>query len=152
MSERIFANEPASSLAAQTSGVSPLSDSKLLARQIADDLGGIAPAIILAIATYPVVLAIGAAIVVIFVSGRTNYGWVEELEGIISYALIATMIGLYWTSIVAFATLICVYFFLRSFGLHVSCVRLGAFCGGLVGFVAVMPLIFLAALEAGLRE
>src|SRR5437868_6522518 len=98
MSERIFANESASRLGAQTSGVSPLSDSKLLAGQIADDLGGIAPAIILALAAYPVVLAIGAAIVTVFVSGRTNYEWVEELRAIISYALIATMIGLYWTS------------------------------------------------------
>ena len=55
-------------------------------------------------------------------------------------------IGLIWATIVSFAILPLVYLFVRSLELRGSIVRLGAFYGGLVGFVAVMPL-FLGALS-----
>jgi hypothetical protein len=41
-----------------------------------------------------------------------------------------------------------VYFFVRSLGLRGSIIRLGAFGGGLVGFVAVMPLLNWILFEA----
>jgi hypothetical protein len=57
-------------------------------------------------------------------------------------------IGLIWTTIVAFAVLPLVYLFVRSMELRGSVVRLGAFCGGLVGLVAVLP-FFIGAMSSG---
>ena len=155
MFEQTLANEPLTSVGAQTSDESPPADSKLLARQFADDLASMGPAIVFAVAAYPIVLGIGATIVA-FVSCAMNNLRMSELQDtlglIVSFAFFGTVIGLYWAAIVTIGVLMFVYYFVRSLGLHVGFIWRGAFCGGLVGFVAVAPIAFVVAIEADLRE
>jgi hypothetical protein len=120
-------------------------DDELLAKQFADGLGEIGPAIALAGAAYPVLLAAAysIAMLVYLLSSRTAVsGLGESFILALMFSFLGAGIGLIWTTIVAFAVLPLVYLFVRSMELRGSTVRLGAFCGGLVGFVAVLPFFF----------
>lgn len=112
--------------------------------QLRKGWSSIALGIILAGGVYPLVLAlIAAAIGVTF-----DPPSVPELIGtaviLIIYALISAVIGLVWTNVVVVATLPAVLLVVWSLGMRGSIVGFGAFWGGLVGFVAVLP--FLLAL------
>jgi hypothetical protein len=153
MPEQAFANEPISGQTLTADEASPLPDSKLVGRRLVDDLAHIACAIAFAGAAYPLVVAIGSLTVVFTLFATNKLAWNEMGEApaaIASYAVIGATIGLFWTGIVALGTLTFVYFFMRSLKVQVGFVRLGAFCGGLVGFVAIMPFILLVAGEADL--
>jgi hypothetical protein len=66
-------------------------------------------------------------------------------EGVVIVFLVGTAgagLGLIWASVVCVAVLPLVYLFVLSLQLRGSLIRLGAFTGGLVGFVALMPFIW----------
>src|SRR3954468_17349958 len=120
--------------------------SATLANQLEIAWPGIGPAIALAGAAYPALLALGLSFVIIAAS--FNLPFTNELgtrglgEGIVMVLVGGTVgagIGLVWASIVCVAILPLVYLFVLSLQLRGSIVRLGAFAGGLVGCVAVMP-------------
>jgi hypothetical protein len=124
--------------------------SATLARQLEASWPSIGPAIALAGAAYLVVLALGMSVIIIaalvylpFSGGPAQPKDVGE--GVAIVVLVGTIgagIGLIWASIVCLAVLPLVYLFVLSLRLHGSLIRLGAFAGGLVGFVAVMPFIW----------
>lgn len=55
------------------------------------------------------------------------------------YTILAAMIGFLWSGVVAVLTLPVVYLIAWSLNLRASIVRVGAFAGGLVGFICVLP-------------
>jgi len=59
------------------------------------------------------------------------------------YTVIVAVIGLLWAAVVCLAVFPLVYFFISSLDLRGSIVSLGAYCGGLVGFAAVLPFLML---------
>jgi hypothetical protein len=117
-----------------------------LARQLEASWPSIGPAIALAGAAYPVVLAFGVSLVIIASLLDSSFpgGPVQAKdvgEGVVIVFLIGTVgagIALIWASIVCAAILPLVYLFVLSLQLRGSLIRLGTFAGGLVGFVAVM--------------
>jgi hypothetical protein len=104
----------------------------------------------LAGAAYPIVLAFGMSLFIIAAlftlpfargPGRAN----DVVEGVVMVFLGGTVgagIGLIWAGVVCLAILPLVYLFVLSLQVRGSLIRLGAFAGGLVGFVAVMPFIW----------
>jgi hypothetical protein len=123
--------------------------SATLARQLEASWPSIGPAIALAGAAYPVVLAFGMSLFIIaalfilpFTSGPVQAN--DVVEPVVMVFLGGTVgagIGLVWASIVCVGILPLVYLFVLSLQLRGSLIRLGAFAGGLVGFVAVLPFI-----------
>jgi hypothetical protein len=149
MSEEVFSDGPAAVLCPRSGGTSSSRVSELLAKQFAEGLNNIGPGIALAGAAYPLLLAFGYPVVafVYLLTSRATWGdFNEALIGPLLFSLFGAGIGLVWATIVAFAILPLVYLFVRSLELRGSIVRLGAFCGGLVGFVAVMP-FFIGAMS-----
>jgi hypothetical protein len=104
----------------------------------------------LAGAAYPVILALGSLLVI--VAALFNLPFTRGLgqatdigEGVVMVFLGGTAgagIGLLWASVVCVAILPLVYLFVLSLQVRGSLIRLGAFAGGLVGLVAVMPFIW----------
>jgi hypothetical protein len=107
--------------------------------------------IILAGWAYPVVIASGYVVIgFVAILGRqfmgvSAIGLVPFLLGSaligVLYALFVGMIGMMWTFFVSLVTLPIVHAFVRSLQLNMSIVWLGAVAGGLVGFVAMLPLM-----------
>jgi hypothetical protein len=86
---------------------------------------------------------IAALFILPFTSGPGQAN--DVVEGVVMVFLGGTVgagIGLVWASIVCVAILPLVYLFVLSLQVRGSLTRLGAFAGGLVGFVAVMPFIW----------
>jgi hypothetical protein len=109
----------------------------------------IAYGIVLAGGAYPLVLGlIGLVVVgVAFVWMLFTNGIVPGLfelgilpAGILLQAGIGAVIGAVWAAFVSVFTLPVVYLFVRSLKLKGSIIWLGAVSGGLVGFLAVLPL------------
>jgi hypothetical protein len=109
----------------------------------------IAFGLVLAGGAYPLVLAaiVLVAACVKFVwelaTGYSSFGVLEL--AIIPFAILlhagfCAVIGSIWTCIVAMVTLPIVYLFVHSLKLKGSIIWLGAVAGGLVGFIAVLPL------------
>jgi hypothetical protein len=102
--------------------------------------------IILAGAIYPVlcgVIVFGMRAMFIATTG----GFFEFAVAFISmtpFAFLAAVAGLHWAAIASALTLPLVYLFLRSLKAYGSILWLGPFCGGLIGFVAVLPLMLMA--------
>lgn len=125
--------------------------SATLARQLEASWPSIGPTIALAGTAYLVVLALGMSLIIIaalLILPFTGGGPVQAKdvgEGVVIVFLVGTVgagLGLIWASIVCLAILPLVYLFVLSLQLRGSLIQLGAFAGGLVGFVAVMPFIF----------
>jgi hypothetical protein len=101
---------------------------------------------------YPVIFAfIGLLFALI---SEMSQGWrsfrVGEAAWFIGSAItLGALAGFIWTMGVCICILPIVYFFVRSLGLRGSVVRLGAFSGGLVGYIAVMPFFLSVLLEGG---
>jgi nitrate reductase NapE component len=105
--------------------------------------------VVLAGGLYPVVLAAiltayGAIVLawsMIMGEGASSTFWqaIGVALTIGLYAIIAGMIGVLWTGLVAVLTLPTVYLVAWSLQLQVNIVRIGAFAGGLVGFVCLLP-------------
>src|SRR4051812_10463213 len=124
--------------------------SAALARQLEVSWPSIGPSIALAGAAYLVFLALSMSLIIIAALLNfpfTGGGPVQAKdvgEGVVIVFLVGTVgagIGLIWASVVCVAILPLVYLFVLSLQLRGSFIRLGAFAGGLVGFVAVMPFI-----------
>jgi hypothetical protein len=64
----------------------------------------------------------------------------EMLVALGMYSVCGGMVGILWSGLVTVLTLPIVYLFAWSLSLHTSIVRIGAFAGGLVGFICVLPL------------
>src|SRR3954447_16321823 len=125
--------------------------SAALARQLEVSWPSIGPTIALAGAAYLVVLALGMSLIMIatlVILPFTGGGPVQSNdvgEGVVIVFLVGTVgagIGLLWASVVCLVILPLVYLFVLSLQLRGSLIRLGAFAGGLVGFVAVVPFLW----------
>src|SRR4051812_5598528 len=106
--------------------VSSTSDGELLAKQFADGRNNIVPAVALAGAAYPLLLAL----IVYLLTLQANMAEVGESPlDLMLASLFTAWIGLIWATIVAFAILPLVYLFVQSLKLRGSIVRLGSFFG-----------------------
>ncbi len=122
----------------------------------------IALGIILAGGVYPLVLvvlyAVTCAIFAIsaWLADGANAPAPEELFQIVGvivvYAGVGGLIGLVWSALVTAVTLPFANLFAWSMTLRCSVVGWGAFCGGLVGFTAVLPFMFSIHWQAGFTE
>ena len=151
MSEQVFTDGQVTVLRRAEGRAISLPDSELLAKQFAYGLSNIGPAIALAGAAYPLLLAfcyVIAAFAALITSNCTWSDFSEAVIGTLVGSFFGAGFGLIWTTIVVFAILPLVYLFVRSLELRGRIVRLGAFCGGLVGFVAVMPFLILFMSDA----
>jgi hypothetical protein len=152
MSEQAITHELAAVLSPSAGKSRSSADAELLANRFADGWTTIGPAIALAGAAYAIVLATGSTIVYITSTllGIANFALNEIGQGVAMvfvYGFFAALTGLILASIVALAILPMVYLFTRSLAVKGSIVRLAAFSGGLVGFVAVLPFFLLIMYE-----
>ena len=157
MWEHLAISEPASVESAASSDVTEPDvvkkarpTTEQLAKQFADGMFTIVLAIALAGAAYPVVVSTGVAIfaVIELLTSRDDPRvLVRGLEVLFFGCTAGAAMGLMWASLVSIAVLPFVYFFVRSLGMWGGIVWLAAFSGGLVGFVAVMPLFLMVLFE-----
>ncbi|HEY3394507.1 MAG TPA: hypothetical protein VGK58_17475 [Lacipirellulaceae bacterium] len=138
-----------------------------LARAVHQDLTSYSgPAIVFGImlsgGAYPIVLAaiyLIAALTFIIWSLTTGYpvgAGAAEVVAILVYVIVGgafcAVIGVIWAAIASALTMPVVYLFLKSLKIRGSLVGLGAACGGLVGFVAVLPVVVSLPLSIGFDE
>jgi hypothetical protein len=136
--------EPADD-AARLPGRWQLSD-MLLIDQLSKGWSSVALGIILAGGIYPVVVA-GLGSLLLLVSDPPDVA--EFLVGavvIVIYSVITALAGLVWTNVVVVVTLPFVLLIVWSLRVRGSIVWLGAFWGGLVGFAAVLPFMFIGGI------
>jgi hypothetical protein len=122
----------------------------------------IAFGISLAAAAYAIILAgvflvfgLAQIVSVLWFRGLTSSDFEElALLPVLTLALgvFGAVPGMIWTALLSTITLPIVYLFVRSLKLRGSLVWLGAICGGLVGFLSVLPLILGLHLMNGLRD
>jgi hypothetical protein len=101
----------------------------------------IAASIVLAGAVYPMVVAAGIVAVMLLVEGPPSS--LDPMGFLGSALMIGVMvagIGSLWSGIVSIFTLPVLHLIVWSLTLRINLVRLGAFAGGLVGFIAVLPM------------
>jgi hypothetical protein len=114
--------------------------------QLSKGWSSVALGIILAGGVYPVVLAgVGSLLLLVFESPNVA----EFLVGaavIVIYSVITALAGLVWTNVVVVVTLPFVLLIVWSLRVRGGIVWLGAFWGGLVGFVAVLPFMFIGGI------
>jgi hypothetical protein len=65
---------------------------------------------------------------------------IEVVVMLLVYSFVSGLIGVLWSGFVTVLTLPVIYLVAWSLSLQTSIVRLGAFAGGLVGFICVLPL------------
>jgi hypothetical protein len=119
-------------------------DGELLARQFSDGLITIPRAIALAGAAYPLIVGLGIVVVACVGALVSQLTWNNAGDSLIAFpavGLVAAVAGSIWSTMVSVAILPLAYLFVRSLRLRGSIVRFGAFCGGLVGFIAIVPLV-----------
>jgi hypothetical protein len=122
-----------------------------LARPPTHNWSSIGLGIVLAGGAYPLVVT-----VIYFVTGVAVVLWrqvsgVSDLPGIVDmfgvlvvlavYLAVCSIAGVFWTSVVCLLTLPLVHLFALSLKLRINTTWLAAFSGGLVGFVAVLPVM-----------
>lgn len=101
----------------------------------------IAWSIMLAGAAYPNVVAAGAFFVMLLLNGPpSNPSPLGFILGAVMFAGIAGFVGIMWSGIVSLFTLPVLHLVLWSMTLRINLVKLGAFAGGLIGFIAVLPI------------
>jgi hypothetical protein len=138
-----------------------------LARALRKDLNSYSgPAIIFGImvagGAYPIVLAaiyLIAALVFVTWSLTTGYplgNVAGELVAVLIYVCtggaFCAFIGVIWAAVASALTMPIVYAFLKSLKIRGSLVGLGATCGGLAGFVALLPVTLSLPWTVGLSE
>jgi hypothetical protein len=114
-----------------------------LSEDFRDGWPSIALGIIVAGGVYPAVLAglyasVGAYLYMDRISAPDVIGFALA---VFIYSALMMLVGLVWANVATVATLPAVYLVVRSLNLRGSLVWLGAFCGGLAGFLAVLPVI-----------
>jgi hypothetical protein len=117
---------------------------------ISHDWMRIGVGIALAGGAYPIVLgaifvAFSGLVTLWSILSRNQYGpMMDDVVGIAiivpMYSMFGGMAGVLWSGFVSMLTLPVVYVFAWSLNLQTSIVRIGAFAGGLVGFICVLPL------------
>jgi hypothetical protein len=104
--------------------------------------------IMLAGAVYPVIVAtISIAIIIAqIVAGLNRMSPPRNLMELaiipfflVGYAALGSLLGIIWAGVLSMITLPVVYMFVRSLKLRGSLIWLGAFSGGLVGFIYALP-------------
>jgi hypothetical protein len=148
--ERELAAGGAEPDAADVGTPSPLPKEPTLATRFWWKVYSIAWGTALAGTAYPVIFAsIGILVELIGEMGQGGRSFrVEEAAWFIGTAItLGALVGFIWTMFACMCILPIVYFFVRSLGLRGSVVRLGAFSGGLVGFVAVLPPFLVILIE-----
>jgi hypothetical protein len=138
-----------------------------LARALHQDLTsysgpGIVFGIMLAGGVYPIVVAgvylmVGAVIVAWNSISGYPFAHVAGELGEILVLLLAggvfcAFIGVVWAAIASALTMPVVYLFLKSLKIRGSLIGLGAACGGLVGFVALLPMLLSLPWTVGFDE
>jgi hypothetical protein len=138
-----------------------------LARALHQDMTSYSgPAIVFGImlsgGVYPVVLAaIYLIAVLVFISWclTTGYpigGGASDVVAVLIYLIVGSAIGSFvgvvWAAVASALTMPVVYLFLKSLKIRGSLVGLGAAYGGLVGFVAVLPVVLSLPWTVGLDE
>ena len=108
-------------------------------------LGGIA----LAGGLYPIFLALMLLLTLVGVAITAILsGSIDELREphffaavllVLEVLLICACMGTLWAGLVALCTLPVAFLFVRTLGVRVNVIRFGAVCGGMVGFLVVMP-------------
>jgi hypothetical protein len=124
--------------------------------------GSIVFGMMLAGGAYPIVLTViylivGLAFVVWnWLSGYPLGSVAEDLGSIFLFlvagGVFCAFIGVVWAAIASALTMPVVYLFLRSLRVRGSLVGLGAASGGLVGFVALLPITFTLPWSVGLSD
>src|SRR4051794_25272205 len=98
---------------------------------------------------YPILVAamyLGVGIAVSFVQESSSDALLLSFSmfmAAIWYTVIVALVGLLWAAVVCLAVFPVVYFFISSLELRGSIISLGAYCGGLVGFAAVLPFLMM---------
>ena len=138
-----------------------------LARAVHQDLTsysgpGIVFGIMLSGGAYPIILAaiyLIAALVFVTWSLTTGYPpgiGAAELVAVLVYVItggaFCAFVGVIWAAIASALTMPVVYLFLKSLKIRGSLVGLGAACGGLVGFVALLPMLLSLPWTVGFDE
>jgi hypothetical protein len=121
-----------------------------LARRFAWKVYSIGWGISVAGAAYPLVVALICCVCELIgslASGQSSYPPGAPLTAISAACTYGAVIGFIWAMLVCICVLPFVYFFVRSLALRGSVVRLSALSGGLVGFLATMPLFLLILFE-----
>jgi hypothetical protein len=117
--------------------------------------------IMLAGAAYPIIIAIASiAIIIVQIFGSLNRMSpgpnLVELAVVpfflVGYAALGSMLGIIWAGVLSMITLPVVYAFVRSLKLRGSLVWLGAVSGGLVGFIAALPVTLSVPWTIGLGD
>jgi hypothetical protein len=122
------------------------------------DIGwpSIGGSIILAGGAYPIILSTVGILAMTFSaligSGLDGGILIGFPLAVILYGGLGGIIGLLWTGVVIAVTLPLVHLVVRSMKLRNSLVWLGAFCGGLVAFMAVLPVALLIPLMFNTRS
>jgi len=106
-------------------------------------------------AAYPIVLGVIFLLLVIvipIVSSGFGTAWrpdqaIETLFGSLMFAGPAAVIGLIWATMVMVPTLPILHLVLWSLNLRIGLVWLGAFSGGLIGFMSVLPIAIIGFQE-----
>ena len=126
------------------------------------DWGPIALGISLAGGAYPLIFVAFYAVLGCLAVGygllTGDFADPSELIGLIFipfmfavFTVYAVLAGIVWAALVSTLTLPVVFLFVRSLQLSGSILWLGAFCGGLAGFIAVLP-AFLIMTYVGLSD
>lgn len=138
-----------------------------LARALHQDMTSYSgPAIIFGImlagGAYPIILAaIYLIAVLVFLTWSLTTGYpvgssAAEVVSILIYVItggaFCAFIGVIWAAIASALTMPVVYLFLKSLKIRGSLVHLGAACGGLVGFVALLPVLLSVPWTVGFGE
>jgi len=120
-----------------------LPNDDLLAAQFANGVFTIFWRVAIAGACYPIVLSgvfFVAAIVSAFIS-PSNRDSFDIVERVFFNCTLGALVGFFWASAVSMAVAPLVYAVTRSLRLKGNVVWLAAFSGGLVGYIAVLPML-----------
>jgi hypothetical protein len=149
MFEELLVQEPAGVATTTNADVGRAQESERLVRLFAVRSYSIGLGIALAGAVYPCVVSIGIFLLTVVqlnhfpkFNPSLYHSDIDEAVAIVFYgSTIGAGVGLLWSTVICIAVLPFVYLVALSLQARGSLTRLGAFAGGLVGFVAVMPLL-----------
>jgi hypothetical protein len=114
--------------------------------------GGVYPLVLVAIWT----VVFGIIVVRLWLIDPAHMSTLEDLITLVGvavmYAGFGSMCGLIWTALVTAVTLPFANLFAWSMTLRCGVVGWGAFCGGLVGFTAILPFMFSIHWQADFTE
>jgi hypothetical protein len=123
-----------------------------LIHQLRKGWPSVALGIIIAGGGYPLVLAAISLLIGIVFGMPSVPDLLSAVVFLLIYPIIWAPIGLVWTNVVVVMTLPAVFLVVWSLHLRGSILWCGAFWGGLVGFIAVLPIVFIVSSGDNLIE